>query len=427
MSDAPTALHFPPRRGLIERLIYPLVRFVYRPDVFSRLYLVPSLPARFRRPYAPGGRWWADDRFDVPAELRTVAGIRRDPAAEEEAHRAAPLHDWLTIHPEAVRYIFTHGWRTFIPTAPRVQRANRRLKALAAAQPEPSAALRPAADPAALALALKAKGRELGLSAVAVAEYDEKYTFSAYQGTQLGDRIVVLALDQGWEATNTAPSRASEKAAFVAYAALTNMGNALTEWLHAQGHRARLHDFQGENVILHYAVASGLGQMGINGQVLTPNAGSRCRVTAISTDAPLALDAPVDYGIHAICDECRICVRRCPSGAIPGRRTMYRGVEKAKLNMVRCAPVVAQTHGCAVCMKVCPVQRYGLAAVLDEWRASGRILGKDTDELEGYRFHGEFYPAGVRPRLADEFLMPPGLVFDPGRTEPQPGAERRFR
>ena len=95
--------------------------------------------------------------------------------------------------------------------------------------------------------------------------------------------------------------------------------------------------------------------------------------------------------------------------------------------MARCAPVVAQTHGCAVCMKVCPIQRYGLDAVLDEFKASGRILGKDSDELEAYTFHGVHYPAGERPRLADEFLAPPGLVFDPTRTEPLPGAHRQFR
>ena len=95
--------------------------------------------------------------------------------------------------------------------------------------------------------------------------------------------------------------------------------------------------------------------------------------------------------------------------------------------MARCAPVVAQTHGCAVCMKVCPIQRYGLGAVLEEYNASGKILGKDTDELEGYNFHGTYYPAGERPRLADEFLAPPGLVFDPTRTGPKPGASRQFR
>ena len=410
---------------LVDRLLGPFGRLLLKPDIYKHLWCVPSLPRFVRDRYKPGGRWWGDDTFAVPATLQDVPGERRDPAAEAEAEATAPLHDWLTTHPEAVGFIFQHGWRTFLPTGPRVLRENRRLKAQNLRPP--AAAKAAPGDPAAFARAVKDKGRELGLSAVGVAEHNPQYTFTAFRDRQLGDRVIVCALDQGWAATNTAPSRTSEKAAFVAYAELTQKARELAEWLKQQGWQARVHDFQGENVILHYAVATGLAQMGINGQGLTPSAGSRCRITAITTDAPLTLDEPRDLGIHRICDECRICVRRCPSGAIPGRRQPYRGIEKSKLNMARCAPVVAQTHGCAVCMKVCPIQRYGLQAVLDEWERSGTILGKDTDELEGYTFHGEWYPAGVRPRLADDFLMPPGLVFDPTRTAPLPGAKRQFR
>lgn len=425
MSESTAGIHTDGmHHDLFDKVVGPVARLFFRPALFKRLYLVPSLPARFRDKYKPGGRWWGDDTFDVPEQLRTVAGIRRNPELETAAFQKSPVHDWLTTHPEAVQFIFSNGWRTFLTTTPRVQRANRRLKAAAAAAP---AATRSDLAPEALSRAIKDLGKRLELSAVSVAAYDEKYTFSQFLNDQLGDRVVVVALDQGWEATNSAPSIASEKAAFVAYAELTDKATKLAEWIQSQGYRARVHDFQGENIVLHYAVVSGLGQMGINGQVLTPSAGSRCRITTITTDAPFAIDLPVDFGVHAICDECKICVRRCPSGAIPARRTEYRGVEKAKLNMARCAPVVAQTHGCAVCMKVCPIQRYGLDAVLDEFKASGRILGKDSDELEAYTFHGVHYPAGERPRLADEFLAPPGLVFDPTRTEPLPGAHRQFR
>ena len=128
--------------------------------------------------------------------------------------------------------------------------------------------------------------------------------------------MVVVGLDQSWAATNTAPSITSEKSAFVAYAELTDKATKLAEWIQAQaqGYQARVHDFQGELIVRHYVVAAGLGQMGINGQVLTPGAGSRCRITTITTDAPFAIDEPRDFSVTAICDECKICVRRCPSG-----------------------------------------------------------------------------------------------------------------
>ena len=90
---------------------------------------------------------------------------------------------------------------------------------------------------------------------------------------------------------------------------------------------------------------------------------------------------------------------------------MHRGVEKAKLNLSRCFPVVAQVYGCSVCMKVCPVQRYGLTRVLDHYEASGEILGAGTDELEGYDWplDGLHYGPGERPALAPDFFDVPGF------------------
>ena len=161
----------------------------------------------------------------------------------------------------------------------------------------------------------------------------------------------------------------------------------------------------------HYAVQAGLGQLGYNGQLLTPQAGSRCRITLITTDAPLEPDGPRDFGVPAICNRCRACVRRCPAGAIPNRPAMHRGVEKVKLNLSRCFPVVAQVYGCSVCMKVCPVQRYGLTRVLDHYEQSGEILGAGTDELEGYDWplDGLHYGPGERPSLAPAFFDVPGF------------------
>src|SRR5262249_311851 len=137
------------------------------------------------------------------------------------------------------------------------------------------------------------------------------------------------------------------------------------------------------------------------GQLLTPFAGSRCTIELINTDAPLTLDHPVDYGIPKLCDICQVCVRRCPSGAIPSVRKFHRGVEKAKIKSDRCAPMVGQFNGCAICMKTCPVQKYGLPGVLEHYARTGQVLGKGTDELEGYHWpDGRRYGPGEKPRSA---------------------------
>ena len=62
-------------------------------------------------------------------------------------------------------------------------------------------------------------------------------------------------------------------------------------------------------------VAAGLGQLGANGQLLSPHFGSRARLMMITTDAPVRYDKPVDYGVHAFCQKCLVCVDRCPGRA----------------------------------------------------------------------------------------------------------------
>jgi ferredoxin len=190
----------------------------------------------------------------------------------------------------------------------------------------------------------------------------------------------------------------------------------LAEFIHALGVRAQPHDAIGPMMYIPFAVQAGLGQMGFNGQLLTPGAGARVTLTGITTGAVLEYDEPVDFGIPGICAECKVCVRRCPVGAIPAAPAVHRGVTKTKIKTERCLPVIGQAEGCAVCVKVCPIQRFGVEAVTAYYSETGRILGKDSDDLEGYTWISDhrYYGVGEKPRISSEHLLhPPELEFDP--------------
>ena len=45
--------------------------------------------------------------------------------------------------------------------------------------------------------------------------------------------------------------------------------------------------------------------------------------------------------------------------------------------------------GCAVCMIVCPIQRYGMKPVMEHYIQTGEVLGKGTEGLEGYSMEGK--------------------------------------
>ena len=96
----------------------------------------------------------------------------------------------------------------------------------------------------------------------------------------------------------------------------------------------------------------------------------------ITTDAPVTYDEPIDYGIHQFCQVCQVCVNRCPGRALLAEKVWWRGVEKNKLIYERCRPVMARYDGCAVCMKVCPIQRFGMPAVMEHYVATGEGSAK---------------------------------------------------
>jgi ferredoxin len=89
-------------------------------------------------------------------------------------------------------------------------------------------------------------------------------------------------------------------------------------------------------------------------------------------------------------------------------------VEKNKLVFKRCRPVMARYLGCGICMKVCPIQKYGMPAVMEHYVETGEVLGKGTDNLEGYTLQDKgYFGPGQLPIFNREFFkMPQGRAED---------------
>lgn len=66
-------------------------------------------------------------------------------------------------------------------------------------------------------------------------------------------------------------------------------------------------------------------------------------------------------------------------------------------------------------MKVCPVQRYGMAPVMQHYVDTGEVLGKNTDNLEGYTIEerGGYFGPGELPKFDRAFFeIPKGRSED---------------
>jgi epoxyqueuosine reductase QueG len=86
-------------------------------------------------------------------------------------------------------------------------------------------------------------------------------------------------------------------------------------------------------------VLAGLGTLGLNCSVLTPQFGPRVKVTSIITDCPLPAGEPMAQGM---CEHCGLCVENCPIGAIDGQGWKN--------------PFACASYGCCgTCIAICPV------------------------------------------------------------------------
>lgn len=125
-----------------------------------------------------------------------------------------------------------------------------------------------------------------------------------------------------------------------------------------------------------HAINAGLGELGANGVVITREFGPRVRWTMISIDADLEIDPAVDLNMAAYCDACRRCIRACPGRAIPEESVWWRGVLKRKINDMRCYPYFLKYEGCGICLKVCPIHRFGYQACMEAFEGNRTVLGK---------------------------------------------------
>ena len=106
-------------------------------------------------------------------------------------------------------------------------------------------------------------------------------------------------------------------------------------------------------------VAAGLGELSRIGEVVVnPFIGPFMTSVVVTTDMPLQVDSPVDFGLQDICSKCNRCARECPADAITfGERKMFDGVEQWTRDFEKCTTYVLDNpagSGCTRCVKVCP-------------------------------------------------------------------------
>ena len=262
---------------------------------------------------------------------------------------------------------------------------------------------------------IKDRARRLGYIEVGFTAYDPRYEYKHKRDFTQLPTAICLAYEQDFEATQTIPSIDAEIVHSSIYRTQATAGLELGNFIRSLGYHAHvIPDSDATGPMIPMFVEAGLGQLGACGYLLTPHEGNRNRLMMITTDAKVTHDEPIDYGIHAFCQVCQVCVNRCPGRALMRDKIWWRGMEKNKLYFKRCRPVMARYLGCGVCMKVCPIQKYGMKNVMEHYAETGQVLGKGTHDLEGYTLEDKgYFGPGEMPVFDRGFFdMPRGTASE---------------
>lgn len=137
-----------------------------------------------------------------------------------------------------------------------------------------------------------------------------------------------------------------------------------------------------------WALRSGLGWIGKNGNLINKNAGSFLFIATLITDLVLEYDAPFSADL---CGTCTRCLEACPTQAIlpdkiiDGSRCISYYTIELKESLM---PASAKGHlgnwmfGCDVCQDVCPWNRFSKPHQTESFKPIPEILNLSTSEWE---------------------------------------------
>lgn len=174
---------------------------------------------------------------------------------------------------------------------------------------------------------------------------------------------VVLIVGMDYEDIMRSP--AIDASTSKAYAKMAFVATSLATYIRQLGYHA-MPSGNDYAINIPLAIDAGLGEMGRNGLLITDKYGPRVRISKVFTNLPLEADEPVDLGVQAFCEECKLCAYKCPSGAIMNGKRTDKAYDESNNMYMKKWPIKAmkcmhwweknKSH-CSNCIRVCPFNK----------------------------------------------------------------------
>jgi reductive dehalogenase len=253
---------------------------------------------------------------------------------------------------------------------------------------------------------IKKAARWFGADLVGICKIDNRWFYTPTPGEnntspqeilQEYQYAVVLAFEMDYDLISYFNTQISESAVSIGYSRMAVTNTHLATFIRDLGFKA-IPCGNDTALSIPMAMQAGLGDLGRNGLLITPEFGPRVRISKIITDLPLLVDNPIDFGVTEFCTVCKKCAYKCPSRSIiTGDRTAeannksnVAGELKWPVNAETCRTYWSQRKiPCSSCIATCPYNKpYTRFHRTARW-LTDHIRGADPfyskmDDLLGY-------------------------------------------
>ncbi len=224
-------------------------------------------------------------------------------------------------------------------------------------------------DAAANTRAIKSLSHYLGSAMTSVCKVPRWAWYShGRDGSKTGcyhTYAVCMLIDQGQDTGEGASGDdwISGSQSMRAYMRGGEIGGVMAAHLRNLGYSARPQTNVDSDVIHNpLLVLSGLAEQSRIGETtLNPFIGPRFKSVILTTDMPLVVGDPIDFGLQYFCTNCYKCARECPCNAIPFKeKVIWNGYETWKPDSERCTRyrfTNMKGSACGRCIKVCPLNK----------------------------------------------------------------------
>ena len=218
-------------------------------------------------------------------------------------------------------------------------------------------------DPHKMGILVKRAARLFGASLVGICELNRDWLYADVDVPDEFENVIVMAVEMDANGIATSPAAPAAAATCVGYSKMAFILAGVGEFVRNLGYEA-IQCGNDTALSIPLAIDAGLGELGRNGLLITPEYGPRVRLCKILTDLPLEPDKPIEFGVKEFCKKCKLCAEHCETHAIstndeptfevacrsnnPGALKWYVDVEQCYLYWCE------NGIDCSTCIKVCP-------------------------------------------------------------------------